>query len=492
MRAVSAVPTHAVVTLTAALLAVVTVLTDGLVREAVHVVAILVPATVVLGTLARRRIRPAQAWWVAFAALLVLLVNSVGSLVPVGTVDAAQGEGPLRVIALPLGYVLLLVAAYLVLRPFLQRDGGRLVEAAIVSLGSASVLWTVIAQPALDRAAATTAARTYALVIVMIMSTIAGMVLRTAATHPAARPALAYLSVATLALLAGNAGRILLGGPDPGSGDRAIDLAWVVGYGALAAGLVHPSSVALGEPGPSRDGALGTHRLTFLGLVLLVNPLVAAVQEATGGNADWLLLALVTSALVPLVVVRIAHLARLQAAAQDRLTQLVTHDELTGLLNRSAVLAHLDEALDRARRRGAHPVIVVFLDVDGLKAANDAHGHRAGDALLVSMARRLGRALGPRDAAARLGGDEFLVVCEGPAAMLAGTVRRIRDAVSQPVVHGGVMVSAGASVGVVEIAAGASTRTEDVIAAADAQMYADKRHRYGDAVRDRRAPEPVI
>jgi diguanylate cyclase (GGDEF)-like protein len=71
----------------------------------------------------------------------------------------------------------------------------------------------------------------------------------------------------------------------------------------------------------------------------------------------------------------------------------------------------LEQAVQRARRRNAK-LAVIFLDLDGFKQINDAHGHDAGDALLVEVAARLRAHLRGDDLVARLGGDEFLVVLE--------------------------------------------------------------------------------
>lgn len=83
-------------------------------------------------------------------------------------------------------------------------------------------------------------------------------------------------------------------------------------------------------------------------------------------------------------------------------------DPLTGLMNRDAILGELGA-------RMADPVLaqvaVLYIDLDRFKVVNDALGHNAGDALLVSAARRIVRAVGTEGLSARFGGDEFLVVC---------------------------------------------------------------------------------
>ena len=98
-----------------------------------------------------------------------------------------------------------------------------------------------------------------------------------------------------------------------------------------------------------------------------------------------------------------------------------THDPLTGLLNRSLLLAELRRELHRAQADGSE-LSVLYLDLDGFKAVNDSLGHGAGDDLLRTTAARLRTTLRPGDHLARMGGDEFVAVLPrtgrrgGPAA----------------------------------------------------------------------------
>ncbi|WP_454561384.1 putative bifunctional diguanylate cyclase/phosphodiesterase [Mycobacterium haemophilum] len=101
--------------------------------------------------------------------------------------------------------------------------------------------------------------------------------------------------------------------------------------------------------------------------------------------------------------------AQLQAriVAEEQLRYLAEHDDLTGLLNRRALIAHLDQRLANDQRG---PVTLLFLDLDRLKAVNDYLGHNAGDRLIEVYADRLREAAEDPTIIARLGGDEFVVV----------------------------------------------------------------------------------
>jgi diguanylate cyclase (GGDEF)-like protein len=109
------------------------------------------------------------------------------------------------------------------------------------------------------------------------------------------------------------------------------------------------------------------------------------------------------------VVVRILRLAE-AADELDALAQLAFWDPLTGLANRALFGEHLRNELERGRRSGKH-LGVLSADVDKLKRVNDELGHRAGDALLVEVGKRLRAACRPFDVPARLSGDEFAVLC---------------------------------------------------------------------------------
>ena len=159
-------------------------------------------------------------------------------------------------------------------------------------------------------------------------------------------------------------------------------------------------------------------------------------------------------------------LARLRSEERTRYEAL--HDPLTGLANRTLLRDRLEHALAR-REHGA--TAAVFIDLDNFKQINDAHGHAAGDAVLVEIAQRLHTAVRPGDTVARLGGDEFIALCEGideEAALAVG--RRLQDAIQIPLGAGGTEHRLTASIG---IAIGESDG-DALLAAADAATYRAK------------------
>jgi diguanylate cyclase (GGDEF)-like protein/PAS domain S-box-containing protein len=161
-------------------------------------------------------------------------------------------------------------------------------------------------------------------------------------------------------------------------------------------------------------------------------------------------------------------------AFEHELAHRALHDPLTGLPNRALFLDRLAGALAVRPRHADHSVAVLYVDVDELKAVNDARGHAAGDALLRDVAHRLRDALRPGDTVARIAGDEFTVLCadipgDGDAAALAdrlvAAARGPAEAEHVPTV----------SVGIATRRPGPSASPDELLADADlALMYAKR------------------
>jgi len=164
---------------------------------------------------------------------------------------------------------------------------------------------------------------------------------------------------------------------------------------------------------------------------------------------------------------------RRQLAA--RVQEQANHDQLTQLPNRRFFEQWLGYSLAQARRDGA-PLALLFLDLDGFKAVNDRHGHKAGDELLVEIARRLRQTVRESDMLARLGGDEFALLAPNAKdgrelAHVAQRLLQVLDDPRQPALSDQPI---GASIGVALFPEDASD-VQGLFAAADAAMYAAKR-----------------
>lgn len=158
---------------------------------------------------------------------------------------------------------------------------------------------------------------------------------------------------------------------------------------------------------------------------------------------------------------------------QHQLEQVAITDALTTLRNRRAFEEDLATELQIARRLG-QPLSLLILDVDGLKAVNDIHGHSQGDRLLCEVAAILLDNLRLSDRAYRLGGDEFAVILAGATrADLQTPIERLRQAFEQLSQHG--YEGAGVSMGVSSFPDEAPDGTA-LFRLADTRMYRQKKY----------------
>jgi diguanylate cyclase (GGDEF)-like protein/PAS domain S-box-containing protein len=157
-------------------------------------------------------------------------------------------------------------------------------------------------------------------------------------------------------------------------------------------------------------------------------------------------------------------------AVEERLLHQVLHDPLTGLHSRLRFMDRLTHALARSERQRT-PVAVLFVDLDHFKDVNDRYGHRAGDDVLIAVARTLEKAVRPSDTVARLAGDEFAVLCEDMNSERDAVIvaQRLCDALRRPIDVGGKPISATASIGIAFAQEGDDPHT--LLKHADAAMY---------------------
>jgi diguanylate cyclase len=150
------------------------------------------------------------------------------------------------------------------------------------------------------------------------------------------------------------------------------------------------------------------------------------------------------------------------------------HDALTGLPTRVLLTDRLERALARSARHPENRFALLYLDLDGFKAVNDTLGHRAGDELLVEVAKRLRSCVRDTDTVARFGGDEFVILFEqvGAPSDARRLAQRVLTELNLLIDVAGTLLSVGASVGVA--LSQAEVSADDLLAQADAAMYRAK------------------
>ncbi|MEV6815700.1 EAL domain-containing protein [Micromonospora sp. NPDC051296] len=236
-------------------------------------------------------------------------------------------------------------------------------------------------------------------------------------------------------------GDVFAGGPLGWTDIAAIGgagVAWfLVNYGLVTAAV----RLRFGE----RWWPNAWHGLPFellsTGSLLLLAPVLVTAARAS-------------AALVPLVLVPLFAVYRMARLTVEQ-RQLASLDPLTGLANRKALLAEVNEQVHRHAERGARGepdarLALLLIDLDRFKNVNDALGHAVGDRLLVEVSARLTDVVEPPDLVARLGGDEFAIVMTGltdvtEARALADQVVRV---LAEPVPLDGLPLDVGGSIGI--------------------------------------------
>ncbi|AUW60229.1 GGDEF domain-containing protein [Sphingobium sp. SCG-1] len=156
-----------------------------------------------------------------------------------------------------------------------------------------------------------------------------------------------------------------------------------------------------------------------------------------------------------------------------QLRQLVSNDQLTGLLNRRGIDEAGARAIANARRHGRN-IAAVICDMDSFKAVNDGHGHIVGDAALRAFSRVLLSAVRQEDICARFGGDEFCVLLlDASEQDAADVMERVRSGIELLAIDRMEPGSISASFGITSLQVGDSS-LDDLIARADRALYQSK------------------
>lgn len=218
--------------------------------------------------------------------------------------------------------------------------------------------------------------------------------------------------------------------------------------------------------------------LTML-LVLLIAFIYLFMAYALHGVALFSLV-MFTDLMVrftPLLLV--AYLTTMLAAdinfAKQLLAEESYRDEMTGLLNMRGFKKMLDQEIARAQRYG-HPLTLMLVDSDKLKATNDRHGHEAGNCLIRMVAETIHLGLRSTDTLARFGGDEFILLLPETSQDRAKVVgERIRKAVANAsTTFNGSRLTATVSIGAAVTGQDLTTR-DDLMQVADRALYVSKR-----------------
>ncbi|MGA8529575.1 MAG: diguanylate cyclase, partial [Acidobacteriaceae bacterium] len=183
--------------------------------------------------------------------------------------------------------------------------------------------------------------------------------------------------------------------------------------------------------------------------------------------------------LTRLVAERTAALVAEKAALEEARCALhiqATHDSLTGIFNRAAMLEQLEREIARATRDQT-PLGVLIADLDHFKNLNDSYGHLCGDDVIREAAQRFGEAMRAYDWVGRYGGEEFLVLFPGWDPTVApGRIDGLLDAIrSRPFMVSDTEIHLTCSIGVATFRPGLDAASmREILSRADTALYVAK------------------
>ncbi|WP_239953872.1 bifunctional diguanylate cyclase/phosphodiesterase [Pantoea sp. Z09] len=249
-----------------------------------------------------------------------------------------------------------------------------------------------------------------------------------------------------------------------------------------------------------RDGTTGRTTVLRLGASVVMGFAIAGMHYTgmaaasfpahshamqMGVNSNWLaiLVTVVTLAILGITLLvsmldarmqaRTAILARSLAEANRELAQLALHDNLTRLPNRILLEDRLEQAINKANRERTQ-FALMFMDLDGFKAVNDAFGHHVGDNLLIAVTERMSEQMKGYYTLARMGGDEFVLLIEindpNDAATVADTLVK---AIERPFEISRYELMVSLSIGIA-VYPGDGNDERELMFNADAAMYHTK------------------
>jgi diguanylate cyclase (GGDEF)-like protein len=436
----------------------------------------------------------------AAAAYLFVLTSAIRAVFP-----ATMATPPTNAALIPDAFI---VGAYLCIgasfigmlgRRRAGEDDPARIDALLVGLAAAFMVWTFLISPSMHQVDATPLRITdsfFPVFDVVLLVLVAQLML----AGGARQPALWMLVLGSCAMFVADTLFTLRDGMLADVSQHELDSLFMLMFVLFPAAAMMPSARTLTQPQQVVVRDLGRVRIVVIAL-MMVGPVVitSLMPQSTGAN-DVIRTVLCTL-LILSVLGRVVRSNNSRAKAERVTRRRSTHDALTDLPNRELLTETVTRWADEVT--GEHQEIsLLFLDLDRFKMVNDHWGHRVGDELLCAVADRLGAQVRAEDLVARIGGDEFVIALASPShlRLAESLAARLLEEFARPfrLSVGDVVISV--SIGVAKSYGGA--HAVELIRDADTAMYKAKgsgRNAYAlfdtslrDEVRDRVKVEQAL
>jgi diguanylate cyclase (GGDEF)-like protein len=324
------------------------------------------------------------------------------------------------------GYVMLILALGMMLRSHGSLGRFAVADGIIICLGAALLATMLFVLPAVQihnrPQLISVVAGLYPLLDVVLLLLLLNLGFSSAVRLPSFR----LIAFGMFCLFIGDVGYAWIGSQGKLTGSPLLDLPFMLTYTSFGVAALDPSMIGLSSVTARRVQAWSALRLSLI-IPSLLSPCVLALVPAPS-LTERILVVATTFGLVIALLSRAISAVRGFARVQEVLREQATHDALTGLPNRTALIEHLQARL--GRRRDGADIWLLYVDLDEFKLVNDHWGHETGDLLLREVAQRLAGLSGRRHFIARIGGDEFVV-----AGQTIDDPGRLADAIQQIIGH---------------------------------------------------------
>jgi diguanylate cyclase (GGDEF)-like protein len=423
----------------------------------------------------RRNVSPeARAPWrmLTAAAYLFVLASAIRAVFP-----ATMAVPPTDAALIP---DVVVVAAYVCVtgsfvgmlrRRRAGEDDPARIDAVLVGLAAAFMVWTFLISPSMHQVGATplrVADSLFPVADVVLLVLVAQLTL----AGGARQPALWMLIIAACAMFVADMLFTLRDSLLADVSQHELDSLFMLMFVMFPAAALMPSARTLTEPQHVVVRDLSRLRIAAIA-VTMAGPVVIVSLMPRTTRLDDVIRTVLCTLLVLSVLARVVRSNNSRARAERVTRRRSTHDTLTDLPNREllteTVTRWADEVVDDHQE-----ISLLFIDLDRFKMVNDHWGHRVGDELLVAVAARLSAQVRAEDLVARIGGDEFVIALASPShlRLAESLAARLLEEFARPfeLSVGEVVVSA--SIGVAKSHGGAHAL--ELIRDADTAMYKAK------------------